>query len=345
VDRLRERADVLIGFDPGLNQLLIATGVMAGVAVTIGLVYVFVQVTHAMWIEPPGAARLAPAALAALHLQHHAATLLAMLLGGLIAMLAAFTVAETDPRQLGLTMAVGPIPMLAALALATALKGERTVGIAVMAGVMGIGSWLPRLAPRIGARAFFLGQLLFVGYLVGFLSAGAVRSSQLGWIAAILWFAAACNLALKLLVFAPLAGGALRRTRRAFFARARRAIVAAADLYETRPGSSPYRRARRRLDRRLTRLNEAALLIDGLLAEHTEIAHETHARLFDTELTVQNIGRLSEALFDAGPPVALRQAIADCLAVSAQTAGSSGRPASPRWWRGAGREPWRGSAP
>jgi hypothetical protein len=55
-----------------------------------------------------------------------------------------------------------------------------------MAVVMGIGSWVPKLGPRIGPRAFFLGQLLFVGYLFGFLSGGAIKSSQLGWIAAIM---------------------------------------------------------------------------------------------------------------------------------------------------------------
>jgi Fusaric acid resistance protein-like len=150
--------------------------------------------------------------------------------------------------------------------------------------------------------------MLFVGYLLGFLSDGAIKDGQLGWIAAILWFSAAVNFAVKVLIFVPLSRGALRRTIRGFFARSRGVIVSAAELFESH-SERGRERARRRLSRRLIRLNEAALIIDGLLGEHAEIAHEVHARLFETELTVQNIGRLSDALCDAELPADLHRAI------------------------------------
>lgn len=168
---------MFLHFDPGFNQLLIAVAVMVGVAVTVGSVYVFVQVTHAMWIGPPTGAILKPAALAALSAQHHGETLLAMLVGGLLGLLSALTVADASPRQLGLTMVLAPIPMLATMALAIAFAGHRTAGIAVMAIVMGIGTWLPKLTPRIGARAFFFGQMA-----VRRLSAGLSQSRRdPGW--------------------------------------------------------------------------------------------------------------------------------------------------------------------
>jgi hypothetical protein len=153
--------------------------------------------------------------LSALDAQHHGETLLAMLVGGLFGLLSAFTVVETSPRQLAATMVLAPIPMLAAMGLAIEFVGHRTAGIAVMAIVMGIGTWFPKLSPWIGERAFFFGQMLFVGYLIGFLSHGAIKDGQLGWIAAILWFSAAVNFVLKVVIFAPLSRG-LRRTIRAF---------------------------------------------------------------------------------------------------------------------------------
>jgi hypothetical protein len=304
---------MFLGFDPGFNQAIIAVGVMVGISVSIACVYLFAQVTHAMWIEAPAGVTLTAAMAAQLHLQHHGATLLAMLMGGLVGMLAAFTVVDTKPRDLAITMTAAPIPMLATMALSIELVHERTIGIAVMAVVMGIGVWMPRLTGVIGGRAFFLGMLLFVGYLFGFLSNGAVKESQLGWIAAILWFSTAVNFLLKLLIFAPLTYGALKRTTRAFFARARGVIAAAADLYPA--GSTRARaRTRRRLRRRLVGLNEAALIIDGLLGNHPEVAHETHERLFDTEVTVHNIGRLADALSEADLPDDLRWAIGASLA-------------------------------
>ena len=309
---LRKRADVFLAFDPGLNQLLVAVGVMVGVAVTVVLVYAFVHVTHAMWIEPPRGVRLSPSDVAALDAQHHGVTLLAMLIGGLVGMLSAFTVTDTSPGQLAVTMALAPFPVLATMALAIAVEGHRTAGIAVMAIVIGIGTWLPKLGPWIGARAFFFGQLLFVGYLTGFLSQGAITDDELGWIAAILWCSAAVNLVLKMLIFVPLSRGALRRTIRAFFARSRGVIVSAAQMFES-ASERGRNRTRQRLRRRLIRVNEVALISDALLGDHAEIAHEVHARLFETEVTVQNIGRMAEALSTADLPPDLHGAIGACL--------------------------------
>ena len=286
--QLRERADVLLAFDPGLNQLVLALGVMAGVSVSIGAMHLLVLVAHP---GPP---------------------LLAMLLGGLIGMLSAFAVTDRRPRDLAITMTLLPVPMLAAMALSIQFTGHRTLGILVMAIVMGLGAYVRRFIPQIGPRAFVFGQMLFVGYLFGFLSGGAVKSSDLGWIALVLWVAAAVNFLLRALIFAPLGDGALRRTLQAFFARSRGVIVAAERLFDSQSDGA-RRRAQRRLRKRLTRLNEVALIVDGLLGEHVEIADDTHARLFQTELTVQNIGRIAGALAEAPLPADVRGAIAASL--------------------------------
>ena len=317
----RDRVDALLAFDPGFNQLLLAVGIAAGVAASLGVVYLFVQATHALWIEPPPGVRLPAAQLVALAAQHHGETLLAMLIGGIIGMLSTFAVVDTEPRQVTLTMGLMPIPMLASMALSIQLAHDRTLGILAMAMVMGIGAYLPKFTPRIGQRAFAFGQMLFVGYLIGFLSRGAIVTRDLGWIAAIMWVAIAVNLVLKLAIFLPLRRGALDRTVRAFFARSQAVVVAAAELYGGVAGAE-RERTRRRLGRRLNRLNESALIADALLETNAPIAHEAHARLFDSELIVQNIGRLSDVLVDADLPADVQRAIGDCLAAVRDSRGA-----------------------
>ena len=290
-------------------------------AASLGVVYLFVQATHALWIEPPPGVRLPAAQLVVLAAQHHGETLLAMLIGGIIGMLSTFTVVDTEPRQVTVTMALMPIPMLASMALSIQLVHDRTLGILAMAVVMGIGAYLPKFTPRIGQRAFAFGQMLFVGYLIGFLSRGAIVTRDLGWIAAIMWMAIAVNLVLKLAIFLPLRRGALDRTVRAFFARSQAVVVSAAQLYGGLAGAE-RERTRRRLGRRLNRLNESALIADALLETNAPIAHEAHARLFDSELIVQNIGRLSDVLVDADLPADVQRAIGDCLAAVRDSRGA-----------------------
>jgi hypothetical protein len=317
-NRTRERFDALLAFDPGLNQLLLAAAVMAGVAVSVGAVYLYCQVVHPMWMQAPPGAHLSAAQAAALGAQHHGETLLAMLIGGIVGMLAAFAVVDTDRRQLLLTFALIPVPMLATLALAVQFTHDRTLGIVCMALVMGVGAYLPKFAPRIGPRAFVLGNMLFIGFLFGFLSRGAVTTADIGPIAGILWFSAAVNLVLKLVVFLPLRCGALRRTVRAFFARGRGVLSVALRLWDA-ADLRERERLRVRLHRRLNRLNETALIADALLEEHAAIADDAHARLFDAELGLQNIGRLADALAGADLPPEVRTAIRDCLAEVLET--------------------------
>ena len=312
-DAVADRLDVLRDFDPGYNQLLVALGVMAGVSTTLGVIYLFVQLTHAMWISAPAGAHLSGAQAAALATQHHAEQLIAMLVGGIVGMLSTFAVADTERRPLTLSMALMPIPMLGAMAVAVQFVHHRALGILAMAVVMGLGTYMVKFTPRIGQRAFLFGQMMFVGYIVGFLSRGAITSSDLGWIAAILWVAAAVNWVLKLAIFLPLRHGALMRTTRACGARARAALAAAGELWAA-PGERERSRARRRLARRLNRLNEAALIADALLAAPEWSTEEAHARMFDVELDVQNIGRLVDALVAAELPGEVRAAVADCLA-------------------------------
>jgi uncharacterized membrane protein YccC len=309
--RIAAARDRLLATDPGLTRLFAAVQTMTGIAVTIAVVYGFMQLTNALWIHPPGGRAASAAQLALIAAQHHDVTLLAMLLGGLIALLGTFAVADPEPRGQALTMLLMPIPLLVAMALSIQLVTHRSAGIGVLTVVIGVGTYLRKFAPRFGSRVVLYGIVLFIGYLFGFAGGGAIAERDLGWIAAIAWFAVLINLLLKVVVYRPLERGRLERTSWAFRARARAVIAAAAELFDA---GAPRTRAARRLHRRLLRLNETALVIDGSLAASGELppgvsALNAHARLFEVERLIDHAAHLAEQLAAAELPPQMRAEI------------------------------------
>src|SRR4051794_41690564 len=83
---LRDAVDRLAGADPGLAQLRTALQSVLGIAVGVGLVWLFIRLTGAPQL-PAGAA---PAPVAAAY--DHALLIVSMLLAGMVAMMAGFTV-------------------------------------------------------------------------------------------------------------------------------------------------------------------------------------------------------------------------------------------------------------
>jgi uncharacterized membrane protein YccC len=304
---LRSRAkDLLLASDPGFNRAIQALQLVAAIGITIGLLYAFEQATHLLWIAAPAGA---PAAVAAeLAVQHQGITLLAMMLGGIVAMLSSIAVMEPRPREQALTMALMPVPMLATMALALWVASDHVLGLALLAVVMGVGTYLRKFVPTVGPRAFLGGVLLFIGYFFGFLSGGAIELSQLDSIAVVLWLAVAINLAFKLAVANPLAQGRLARTRSSFRARARGVLTAAVAVLEA-DSEDQRRKAAAQLHRRLARMNETALVIDGLIADPqtrgSGPAGRAHELIFELELLIGNVGRTSERLAFAGLPARL----------------------------------------
>jgi hypothetical protein len=76
--RIAASRDLLAATDPGLNRLFAAVQVMTAIAVTIAVVYGFMQLTKVLWIHPPGGRALSAAQLALIAAQHHDVTLLAI---------------------------------------------------------------------------------------------------------------------------------------------------------------------------------------------------------------------------------------------------------------------------
>lgn len=304
--------DLVLASDPGFNRLIQALQVVAAIGITIGVLYAFEQLTHTLWAAAPAAAAPSPAAAAELAVQHQGVTLLAMLWGGIVALLGSFAVMETKPREQALTFALMPVPVLATMALALAVASHHLLGLALLAVVMGLGVYMRKFVPLIGPRAFLFGVLLFIGYFFGLLSNGAVAQGDLGSVASILWLAAAIGFAFKLRIANPLAAGRLKRTRRSFRVRCRAVLAAAVGALEA-DSDQQRRKATAQLHRRLGRLNETALVIDGLVADPEAggvgSAGRAHQIIFELELLVQNLGRVSERLALAGLPARLNSEI------------------------------------
>ncbi len=315
--RLDAARDLLGSADPGLNRLFQSLELVVAIAATVGVVYAFMQLTHVMWMRAPAGATVSPALAAELAAQHHGITLFAMLLGGVLAMLSVFAVAEPRLKQQGLTLTLMPIPILATMALAVLLVGHHAAGIAVLAVVMGVGTYLRKFIPRFGQRMFVFGVELFVGYLFGFLSGGAVQEHMIGWLAVVLAISCAVSFVIKVLVARPLARGRLDRISRAFRARCWAVVGQAMALFDT-TDEHQLARVRRRLRRALVKVNETALVIDASLADvrtaPDAAAADAHSELFDLELLVQEIGRISNLLAAARLPAKLRAQIRELLA-------------------------------
>jgi hypothetical protein len=119
---------------------------------------------------------------------------------------------------------------VATLALGIELTGHRALGLVVFTLVVAAGVYGRKFGPRFGPRALTYGVALFVGYRFGFLGGRELRIHQLYWLAAIAWLAAVADVALRVLIFDPIARRLLVRSRRSFAARARTTIGAAVEL-------------------------------------------------------------------------------------------------------------------
>jgi hypothetical protein len=285
IEQGRDWADRLLASDPGLNRLFAALRTVLGVAVVLGVEYAFMHLTGALLAaghSPP------------LALRNHQVVVIAMLLGGNLAFTAGLTINDETAVDLVVSHLLLILPPTAALAVGMELGNHRAAALASFAAFLGLGAWARRFGPR-GAN---VAVLLFMGDFIGFFLHGLFTVADLGWLAAVLALAAVTVLVLRLVLFLPNRTRVRRRTQRSYTARAQRVLEVAANLFEA-PGATP--RQRRMLRRHLVRLNEAALIIDALLANPgpdagAPWALAAHQLLFDLELTVTNLGRFAEAL-------------------------------------------------
>jgi hypothetical protein len=289
--------DWLDATDPGQLRLRMALEVVVAIGVVLVAEWVFVRATGALQVPIP--AKTPPAAAAELWTLNHALLVIAMMLGAILAMMGGFGIGMLSrPRAQLWFLLFLPLPLLALLAVGLSVH-VRLVSLALLAVVLAAGTYCRRFGPY----GFMGGMLAFMGAFLGFFIQDYVPLADFGWLTAEVLIGTAGTLAVHFALFPSRPEAAVRRLQHSYGARARALASELAELCEAtrRSGESEgNRRAERRLQRHLLRLNEAALLIDAQLSPATVppggSAAGLHQRLFDTEVGLSNVARFALAL-------------------------------------------------
>jgi hypothetical protein len=322
--------DWIVTSDLGLGRLRLA--VQTGL--TLGLVmlseWFLIHYTHALQVQvslPPHGAVL-PQAMAAkvaavaatVALQHHAAIVAAMLFGCYVTVVAAGGIPGENVRGQVIGLAAMAPPLVGGLAFALKADGNRTLSLTLLVVLIGVGTY----AWRWGALGFIFGSMVLSGFFMGYLLRTVLTESDLGWATAEIGIGLGACLLVRLTLFYLSRIRALRRFERSFLGCARLVADLIAEVVHTR-GTVPAR-TRRRLDRLLLRLNEAALLLDARLAAipggRGVAAAQLHEALFDAELALGDIARAVVSLDRASLPPGVHLQIG--RAVAALRAGDMG---------------------
>jgi hypothetical protein len=284
--------DRSLGSDPGLNRLRNALHSVLAIGLAIAGESLFVKLTHALQLPITGAQTAAQAAAAAG--ANHEYLVIADLLGALVAMMSTMMISDTNARGQLVSMAFVPCAIIPALAFGIEMGGYRVAALTLLAVILAAGTYLR----RFGARGFACGNLLFIGFFIGFFLHAGVTLADMGWLSAEIGVGVVVASAVRFTVFYPQPSDALHRTQRSYNVRARKIAASALALFED---SSRQPRDVRQLHRQLVRLNEAGLMIDAQLGDSSALPDGSsgqllHQRLFDVELALTNVARFAQAL-------------------------------------------------
>ena len=300
---LRTAVDRLAGADPGLTQLRTAVQAVLGIAAGAVAAYAFVKVTGALQLS----ASDGPAALVSA--TNHALIIVAMLLAGIVAMMAGFTVQDATLRGQALSTLFLPVPMITTLAIGLALGAYRVPSliwlVVVLSGAVYVRRW--------GPRGFAAGLVAFNGAFLGFFLHAELRLADIGWIAAEIFVGALASLIVRAALFRPNPGRTLERMRRSWTVRADQLVATSIALIDAADESGQAARTTR-LRRQIVRLNESTLIVEAQLpASAPRHASAAARHLFDAELLLGNLVRFVAAIARLCPDGALRTRVRVCL--------------------------------
>jgi uncharacterized membrane protein YgaE (UPF0421/DUF939 family) len=297
-------------------RLQLAGEVSISIGIILAVEWAFVRATGALQRQVPAGA---PAALTAqLGAANHDLMVIAMMLGAIIAMMGGFGASMfLNARGQLVTYLFIPLPMIATLALGLSLH-VRVLSLASLAVVLAIGTYCRRFGPR----GFMSGMIGFMGAFLGFFLQELVGPRDIGWLAAEIVLGVAVSIVVHFTLFNPHPSVALRRVQRSYAARAGDVASDVADLFDALTDTGDpdrHRRAERKLQRQLLRLNEAALLIESRLVNRLAIpdgwnAAALHQQVFDAELALSNVARLAVALARRQLPGPVNELIGQALA-------------------------------
>ncbi|MET8213192.1 hypothetical protein ABZT51_46335 [Streptomyces sp. NPDC005373] len=241
--------------------------------------------------------------------------MIAMMVAGMMGLMSAFAVAENGWDRLARAILWMPFPYTAVLWLCATLNGERVPQMVLMIAALALTFFFARFGPM----ALLTGMMLFNGLMVGMLA--GIPAALVGKAFAVALVSAAAVLVTRLLLCYPMPREDFLRTQRAFVVEARRVADAAVDALDP---DADRKRAVRRTNRALRRLNITTVTIDGRLAQ-PEVAADPaaaellHRHLFDAELALRGIGQAAADLTRLPVPEPLREALAVGLVLARDT--------------------------
>ncbi|OBJ07735.1 hypothetical protein A5659_14690 [Mycobacterium sp. 1165196.3] len=282
----------MIGSDPGLLRLRMATRTTAALGLSLLALFILTKATG----QP----------------------LTVALLGVVITMVASRSVNEPDPRQQRITMALLPLPAAVSITAAAVLAPHLVASDVVFVAVVFTAAYIR----RFGARGRALGMVAFMSYF--FTLYLHARLAELPWMIGAVAVGTVCTFVMSTYVMPDRPERVLRDTVRAL--RARMAIVIDTTAEAVRTGRLDERR-RRRMRARTIRLNETALLVQSQIEDKADPAtlwpgvttEQLAPWLLDAELAIEWVataGRRAAVLACEAPdaiPAPTRAALVDAL--------------------------------
>lgn len=259
--------DVLIGTDPGLLRLRLATRAAVALGLVVGVMNL-----------------VAP--------QVGIPTVVAILLGGMIAMNGSFSASSRAPRDAAVTLLFFPVAAASGVLPGTLVAGHRLAELSVFVLVMVAAVFVRRYGPR----GFQYGMIAWLAYFftmfVGF------RLHQFWDVLAVISAATACVVVSAILLTPDRPQAAYAAARRAFDVR----VAALAEaVSEAITGQIRPDRAQRVLHAKGFRVVESALIIDGYLAaipqdDESPAASQIRHGLLDVELAAEGLATIAGRL-------------------------------------------------
>ncbi len=270
---VREGWDRVIASDPGLVRARMA--VSAAVAMTAALVveYAYASVRHA----------------------GQRGILVAMMLGGVVAMMGSMALAGTAVRPKLRIGVFFPVAFGAGMLPGALVAAHTDLMLIVFVAVMFVAVW----ARRFGPAFFFYGFMLWMGYFfAAFLDADV---AELPSLLEDVLVGTAVSILLSVTLLRTHPRRTLRRVQRAFGARARAVARASADLLVADGDPRRTARAQRRLHASELRLAEAALMIEAWTAEPGVLPRdwsgpELRRRLLQAQLRIDELAHAATEL-------------------------------------------------
>ena len=298
--------DQLLASDPALTRLVSAVATTVSMGICFLVEWQFVNITGALGTSGYRSAK----DVASASTLHHEVVIVAMLVGGVLALMLGLSIDESDLRGTALATILPTVPLLGAMVIALALGSHKWIVLSINPLLLGIGT----LFRRYGSRGSGVGTMLYMGGFFGYF-----LSSQFG-IKAFVWLALEVVVAVVVIfvfVRVPLLfyqrKSNLERAVQSYTIRARlltRLAVAAL--------LSDGRRNSRKLRNALVRLNEMALIIEAYMSKtgDSSAIEEMRQTLFDLELSLSNLARFSDSLSRVNlPSIAIKDIVGYILLI------------------------------